>query len=156
MNFKNILVPYDGSEFSLHALQAAMNIVTDKDDARLCVLTVIPTPEAGSGRAYDSNESASGTLDFEDFHRTASVATEHAKKSLAQDVGIELDILGGKGAVDAVASPNTARGILGYSQIMDCDLIVMGQRGFQSHRGTLGSVCSAVASSSPVPVLVVR
>jgi nucleotide-binding universal stress UspA family protein len=159
MRYEKILVPYDGSEHSLHALQTAMKLVDGDDDARLCVLTVVPTPSIDLDRGFSEDaaaEAAPGTMDFETFHKSSSVATEHAKKSLVDDVSIELDLLGPKGSADAVASTSVARGILGYASMNGYDLIVMGRRGFKSVRGAVGSVCTEVLGGAQIPILTVQ
>lgn len=158
MRYHKILVPYDGSEFSIRALHTAMDIVSDDDEGRVCVLTVVPSPaiEFEHAREEPPGPYDSGTMNFENYHKVTNVATAHARKSLADDIRIELDVLGDKGTTDAVASSSIDRGILGYAKMNDFELIVMGIRGFKSASGSLGSVCTKVLCSPSIPVLVVK
>lgn len=156
MPYRNVLVPYDGSEYALHALHTAMELVAPDPRARLCVLTVIPPSDARRDRGFEEGDDAPGAMDYEEYHRETSVVTDHARRSLEDDVRIELDMLGEKGSVDAVASTTVARGIAGYAAMNGYDLIVMGRRGFKSARGKVGTVCSEVLAGTDLPVLTVR
>ena len=137
---ERILLATDGSPSAEHALEVAVALANDTD-AALDIVAVRPrriVGRAGSGGPINDLEAHGGVEHvLEDAAaRTAGlgrVATQHA---LHGDPVEEISLLAGK---------------------LGADLIVVGSRGHGVVVGTLlGSVSRALATTSAIPVTVVR
>jgi nucleotide-binding universal stress UspA family protein len=142
MEIRHILVPVDGSDLSLQAVEAAGSIAR-RFGAQVTLLTALEPPE--TVRAYMSEDAvkeverglwltADGMLD--------QALTRLGDPETRAEKWIEWD------------SPATA--ILTRAS-GGCDLIVMGSRGLgmqPTDRNLLGSVAERVLRRSPCPVLV--
>lgn len=137
--YEEILVPTDGSEASLDAVDEAAELA-DEQGARIHVLYVLDLTmlaDADSVTVVDAME-ASG-----------EEAIEQAR-TRARETGVE--------AVEASVQRGTPyRAILEYADENDIDLVVMGTHGRTGlNRLLLGSVTEKLVRLSPVPVLTVR
>lgn len=157
MLFKNVLVPYDGSDHAQRALAMAADLVADAPDAQIRIVNVIATsdfsPKYGKGNPfwhpYDSMDEAS-------YAKLIADAKESAIADLKADLADTLAKLGDKAVVDVVTSAGTGAGVVDYAADHGCDVIVMGSRGLGGIRGLLGSVSYSVLGESDLPVLVVK
>ncbi|MEY8561463.1 universal stress protein [Eggerthellaceae bacterium 3-80] len=154
--YRKILVPFDNSEPSQHALQAALDMTADAADAQITVLAVVD----GNDAIYETFKIASrmsGVLgDALDVNAVPEPEDERAKDiariqaDIAPLVGDAQNVV-----IDVVkGSPHDA--ITAYAAGEEADCIVMGHRGMGSVRGMLGSVCYSVLHKTNVPVLVVK
>lgn len=154
--YRKILVPFDNSEPSQHALQAALDMVSDTPDACITALSVADSNDA----IYETFKIASrmsGVLgDSLDVNAVPEPKDERAKeierieRLVAPLVGNTQNVV-----IDVVkGSPHDA--ITVYADEGDYDCIVMGHRGMGAVRGMLGSVCYSVLHKTNVPVLVVK
>lgn len=135
-----VLVPMDGSEMSVRALEYALDV---HDDAEITVLYVAGEPSPMMGKAL--------RLALEtDVQRAAEELAEEvfeAARERAAAHGVEIET--------EVALGNPARQIVDRAK--DADAVVLG-----SHGGTLrstlfmGNVARTVSSRAPVPVTIVR
>ncbi len=157
MLFKNILVPYDGSDHAQRALAMAADLAADAPDAKINIVNVIATsdfsPKYGKGNPfwhpYDSMDEAS-------YSKMISDAKQSAIIDLKADLALMLEKLGDKAVVDVITSAGTGAGVVDYAADHDCDVIVMGSRGLGGIRGLLGSVSYSVLGESDLPVIVVK
>lgn len=157
MLFKNIMVPYDGSDHARRALDMAINLVADDAEAKINVVNVIATsdfsPKYGKGNPfwhpYDSMDEAS-------YAKLMSDAKSSAIADLKAEIAEKLETLGDKAVVDVVTSAGTGAGVVDYATDNKCDLVVMGSRGMGGIRGLLGSVSYSVLGEADIPVLVVK
>ncbi|MFL1695928.1 universal stress protein [Weissella kandleri] len=142
MNYKNILVPVDGSKEAESALKQAIDI-TKHNHAKLHILHVIDT------RAFQN------VADF----KTAMVeeVADTAKKTLetylqqAKDAGIE--------DVEYSIEYGSPKNIIGHQAVekYNIDLIIMGATGLNTiERFLIGSVTEYVTRSAKVDTLIVR
>lgn len=148
MPYTHLLVPTDGSELSVRALDQAIALAKALG-AQLTVLHAkppVPLPILGLGDAIDP-----ATIDA-----LVRAGRENAERVMAEALaqvrhgGLEP----GEQAVEH-ASPHAA--IVTAARELGCDLIVMASHGRRGLEGLLlGSETQKVLATSPCPVLVVR
>jgi nucleotide-binding universal stress UspA family protein len=145
--FKRILVPVDGSETSLSALQTAGRLARD-NGGQLRVVHVMDRSAYLTG--YDPSGGAAGAL-YEALRSSAHQVLADAE-SAARAAGVPvdsamLDELGTR-LGDAVAEAAKA---------WQADLVVVGTHGRSGpSRLLLGSGAEQIIRMAPVPVLVIR
>jgi len=142
--FKHIIVPIDGSDFSLQAVDLAASLAKEQG-ATCTVFTVVDiVPAAALAAATPDLVSAwLKTLDEQ-----AQVAVNEAVNRM-RSAGVEANAEVARGyAPDA---------ILQVAKQHAGDVIVMGSHGRSGLRRLfLGSVAETVLRSAPMPVLIVR
>ncbi len=138
--FNKILVAYDGSAHSEHALELAIKIAACSEAA------------IGLVYAYDKIPAFLGEPDYETLtSRTALKAQE-----LINEVAARLAARGVVVATNVLQGP-AAEAILHVAEAEQYDLIVMGSRGLSDWQGALlGSISHRVLHQARVPVLIVR
>ncbi|MDO4183010.1 MAG: universal stress protein [Coriobacteriia bacterium] len=145
MEIKKIMVPYDGSESALNAMEYALYL-REALNATVDVVSVVPPKgiEAGVGElaAYENalNDLAAGTEELLKEHLVTAFDTDILQKVNAQ----------------AVVDKATVEGIRRYVGENDVDLVIMGRRGVGALRAVLGSVSTAVLRELDIPVLTVK
>ena len=134
MQFKNIVVPYDGSDHSKDALKIGKGFLDDDPEATLHVITVIDSEFIDPPTDYDGLGYAAGmplgTFDIQEYQELSKLALERAKESLTEG----------------------AKEVFGDH----CDLVIIGRRGLGKIRSLLGSVSTGVLHEVDVPVLTVK
>ena len=111
MLFKNVMVPYDGSDHAIRALDTAAKLIADDPNAKIHVVNVIATsdftPKYGNSNPfwhpYDSMDEAS-------YARLMVEAKESAIADLKADLHDTLAELGDKASVDVITSAGTGAG----------------------------------------------
>lgn len=136
--YNDILIPTDGSEGSMAAVDQAIEL-TNANDATLHTLYVVQTnigSDEGLAGAYQAFEEAG---------------------EAAIDAVIERAEAAGVGAVESsIAHGTPHRAIIEYVEDRGIDIVVMGTHGRTGlDRYLLGSVTEKVVRLSPVPVLTV-
>jgi len=148
MPYRHLLVPTDGSELSVRALDQAIGLAKVLG-AQLTVLHAqppVPLPILGLGDAIDPV-----TIDTM-MRATREGAAAVMDAAIAQVRGAGLQA--SQQAVEH-ASPHLA--IVTAARELGCDLIVMASHGRRGLEGLLlGSETQKVLATSPCPVLVVR
>lgn len=134
-----ILVPVDGSEYSLKAVENACNLAKSQPPSSLVLVAVaIEIPELSEGRFI-----------YDKMKAQAEAALAQAKE-VAQKSGVVAEELLAIGA-----SP--AEEIVKVAKDEKADLIVIGSRGLAGKTSSfLGSTASKVVTYSPCSVLVVK
>jgi nucleotide-binding universal stress UspA family protein len=134
-----ILVPVDGSAYSLKAVETACDLAKAQAPATV-VLTAV---------AVQIPELEEGVYIAEKMKAQAEIALAKAKE-VAQGKGIDAAVILGTGA-----SP--ADEIVQVAKDQQADLVVIGSRGLAGKtRSFLGSTASQVVTYSPCSVLVVK
>ena len=134
-----ILVPVDGSAYSLKAVETACDLAKAQAPATL-VLTAV---------AVQIPELEEGVYIAEKMKAQAEIALAKAK-DVAQAKGVEATVILAIGASPADA-------IVQVAKEQQADLIVIGSRGLAGKtRSFLGSTASQVVTYSPCSVLVVK
>lgn len=155
--YKKLLVPYDDSESSRHALQNALELASGVPDARITVLNVVEWHDYNAETfkiASRLSGSAANDLDMDAIAEIGSEAEAHEMERIKADIA---DIVGDVDFVDiAIVNGSPHDAIVAYASDMDHDCIVMGHRGMGLLRGMLGSVAFSVLNKADRPVLVVK
>lgn len=144
MNFKNILIPYDGSNFSNRAFKVALDLAK-KYNSEITVMICIDVHYSGTwyldNRISDQN--------FKRLYNSAKV--EIGKLQLeAKKFSVTLDSV-------ILESEQIVKTIVDYAKSHNFSLIVMGSHGRRGiDKLLLGSVASGVLQKSVCPVLVVK
>ncbi len=147
-----ILVPYDGSKYSKHALIRAIEIAK-KDESKIDIITVsnvdyINPPGALLGMVSSSTIGAIKKI------------TASAKKEAAQMLSTQVSECRAKGikADSKVLSGNITEEILKYAKQKKITLIVLGSQGLHGIQKLkiLGSISRKVSELANCPVLIVR
>ncbi len=141
-----ILVPVDGSPFSMAALDAAVDYAKSKKDVNICLINVIPYLDG-----LDLEISAA------DREKLKQGYAKRGEYIVQQACGI----LAGKDIISTcrtvVASASVPDAIVDYAEQEKVDLIIMGSKGLSpSSRFRMGSVASKVVKHSPCSVYVVK
>jgi len=145
MAFKNILVPYDDSECSLHAFKIATEIAK-KFNSKLTVLTVIPKSYHTSG--LYSNVKFDEILLKE--QRDSANSALSKVDSIAKKQGIKL-------AKYVLESNAVVKQIVSFAKSEKFDLIVMGTHGRTGwSKLIIGSVANGIIQTANCPALVVK
>ena len=140
--FNNILVPVDGSDHALHAINVACDLA-QKYGATLRLVHAYP-PLFTDAMMSEADIEAIIALRIQAGEAILQRAMEHASACVS-DITTEL-----RQAPDAEA-------ILEEAEAHNCDLIVMGTRGLGRLAGLLlGSVSHKVVQHAKCPVLLVR
>ena len=139
------LVPIDGSEQSMHALEYAVSVFPDVETTVLHAIDPMET-HYGEGQLVHSEEA---------YKRIQADAEQLLAD--AEDVAREYDA-DVRSTIAVEWGPNRpAAAILDYADANDVDHVIMGSHGRSgTSRILLGSVAEAVARRSPAPVTVVR
>lgn len=144
MSFKNILIPYDGSDFSKRAFKTALDLAV-KYDAELTIITCIDIHYSGTW--YQDNRISD--QNFNRLYKTAKAEIEKLN-SEARKYRITLDS-------KILESPQIVKTIIDYVKSHSIDLIVMGSHGRKGlDKLILGSVANGVLQRANCPVLVIR
>ena len=153
--FDDILVPFDGSEAAVRALDAAVSIAGDK--AVITLLQVADQPEDDDPTAVVAKRMAGTIRDEKAAEQEAAQYWEDIDESLER-VAKEARAKAGEGVEVrcVVKSGNAATVIAEYANANDVDIIVMGRRGLGKVRAMLGSVSQRVAHETDLPLLLVR
>jgi nucleotide-binding universal stress UspA family protein len=144
MLFRNILVPYDDSKCSLHAVKVAVNIAK-KYNSKVTVATCIPVFYTGKW--------------YEDHKYMEAVSKK--RKETALETLKRVQDLGGKSKiainVHVFEAESIVKGIVSFAKTHKIDLIVMGTSGRTNiSRLVLGSVANGVTQNVHCPVLLIR
>jgi nucleotide-binding universal stress UspA family protein len=148
IEIKKILVPIDGSEYSLHAVQYATRIARNEKAQLFCIHVVTPripygyaTPAASStkNRYYDDIKSKVESW----FDNVRNMAKAEGIFDIKTEIFIDV-----KSIIESIIEYATQRNI---------DLIVIGTRGRTGlKRFFMGSVANGVVQHAHCSVLVIR
>ena len=143
MNMTKVLVPVDGSQNSLHAVDTVMKAIAEGRSLDVHLLNVQPQIVSGHARMYLRKD-----LIDEYYAEEGEKALAAAKDKLTQ-AGIPFTASHQVG--------NASELIAKYVKTHGCELIVMGTRGLGSVQSMmLGSVATKVLHLVSVPVTLVK
>jgi nucleotide-binding universal stress UspA family protein len=138
--YKSILVPFDGSDFSKRALNRACRLAQN-DNAEVTVLYVIPRYE-----------------EMIDFFKTASIRMSLYKEAARITASAKgLASLQGIMVKTGIAEGHAADKIIEAARKMVNGLIVMGSHGYRGmNKAIMGSTAERVILDATCPILAVR
>lgn len=143
--FKHILVPVDGSETSMLALDKAAQMAKTFGSTVTALYVIDPYPFTGVGADFAYGQAQYITAATGE----ANTALEAARKAL--------DAAGVPATTVVSESHAVHEGVVRAVESAGADLIVMGSHGRRGlQKLMLGSVAQRVLSSVHIPVLVVR
>ena len=144
MVFNKILVPYDGSKYSKHALKTAIDLAKKYNSKILCV-TCIDVIYRGSWY-YDSEYYNSKIKEQKEIARKSVANLE----SMSKKQGIPFDFM-------VFQSRSVVEKIIALSETKNIDLVVMGSHGRTGFdKLLLGSVANGVVQHVKCPVMVIK
>lgn len=149
-SFKKILIPTDGSENSLRAIEAGKSIAAAFQSEVFLIHVVNMDP---SGMLGDTGFYKEKGVTFFEVHehliQKAKEILEKTKESLG-DCAARTTTFVAEGYAPSV--------IIDYVSANGIDLVVIGSRGMASsaHKLLLGSVASKIVHSVDVPVMIVK
>ena len=146
--FKKIVVPVDGSEHALEAVDAAVDIA-GKYDSEIFLVNV--------------SRRAKYTGDIDKFAQSeyrqagSSFVTDELAKNILENARTRARQAGKSDPKFELREGNVARSIVDFAKEVKADCIVMGSRGLGDIDSMLlGSVSHKVSSLAPCTVVVVR
>lgn len=144
MAITNILVPFDGSVYSVKAFNAALDIAK-KHDAKINVLTCLEKENLG---AWYVDKRINKQI-IRDAKKVAMVFLSKLEKT-ANSSGVSL-------SVHVLETKSISKQIVDFANSKKINLIVIGSHGQTGfNRFLLGSVSNAVSQSAKCPVLIIK
>ncbi|MCD0502403.1 universal stress protein [Bordetella petrii] len=138
-----ILVPIDGSETAMRALEAAIAMAGLRQDTELHLLNV-PLPILSGHAKMFLDKSA-----VQDYYDEEGAKALAEAKGAAEKSGVRF--------VAAIKPGQSAQTITDYARDQQCAQIVMGTRGLSALPGILlGSVANKVIHLAEIPVTLVK
>jgi nucleotide-binding universal stress UspA family protein len=134
-----ILVPVDGSAYSLKAVENAVNLAKSNPPSTLVLVAA----------AMEIADLAEGRYIYDKMKAQAETALAQAKE-IAQGKGVTPEVI-------LASGPSPAEEIVAVAKKENADLIVIGSRGLGAKTHSfIGSTASKVVTYSPCSVLVVK
>ena len=146
--FENILVPLDGSEYSIKAVEYAGRMAKGFN-SKLIALYILP-----SSIRYNlssDNENSEINSQFNQIIQTSYIEAQNWLNDITKIIDIEIvtEVI--------IAKESIVSEIIEFAELRSIDLIIMGTRGRTGFKKLLlGSVASGVVTYSHCPVLVIR
>lgn len=153
--FKNILVPYDGSDAARHALDAAIGVASDH--AVITLLQAADQPSAGDPTAVVAERMAGVVRSEEEVKQEVAQYWETIEEHLARVAAEAAEEASKHVEMRCVVKEGSPAAVItDYARNNDVDIIVMGRRGLGSVRAAFGSVSQRVAHEIDLPLLLVK
>ena len=148
IKFENILVPLDGSGYSIKAVEYAGRMAKGFN-SKLIALYILP-----SSIRYNlpsNKENSEINSQFNQIIQGSYIEAQNWLKDIAKKIDIEIvtEVI--------IAKESIVSEIIEFAEQRSIDLIIMGTRGRTGFKKLLlGSVASGVVTYSHCPVLVIR
>jgi len=144
--FKNILVPYDGSNCSYYAFKVSLDIAK-KYNSKITILSCLKRELRGlHWYGFDA--------------RTENALLKKQKKALEKDLTKFEPLIKKEGVsinTKILEPQSVVKSIVSYSKSNKIDLIVMGSHGRKGFdKLLLGSVANGVSQRASCPILIVK
>lgn len=160
MLYKKILVPFDGSDHAMKAVNAACEMLRDNIDAQMRIITIVPAPAVNladiTRDSWNDLVPPVALMDMNDYVKVISQRIESERENLSEKLGELIAEFGDRAQIDAIPNLSAIEGITDYAEKNGVDLIVMGRRGLGAFRGALGSVSYGILRATDIPVLTIK
>lgn len=143
---KKILVPVDGSKFSVMAMEKAQEIA-GAFGSRIIILNVLEVSRID----YPSNPYKFSHQLIEEYQKESRIISS----KILNEAQILLEDIADKSSFHSIEG-NPADVIVNYANDNDIDLVIMGSSGMGGVLNMLGSVTRKVVLSIEKPILIVR
>ena len=144
MGITNILVPFDGSSFSIKAFNAAIDIAK-KQDSKIFILTCLEKNNLG---AWYKDKQVNRQIIKDAKKFALGFLTKLEEKAEKSGIPVSAYIL---------ETESISKQIVSFANSKKVDLIVIGSHGRTGfNRFLLGSISNAVSQSSRCPVLIMK
>jgi nucleotide-binding universal stress UspA family protein len=146
--FKNILVPLDGSEYSIKALEYA-SIMAKGFNSKLIALYILPSSIRYN--LFVNKEKSKINSPFNQIIQVSYIEAQNWLKDITKKIDLEIvtEVI--------IAEESIVSEIIEFAERENIDLIIMGTRGRTGFKKLLlGSVASGVVNFAHCPVLVIR
>ena len=144
--YKNILVPYDGSKYSIRAFKIALDMA-EKYNSKITILACLLKPIYRGVWYYDSRYTKAI------LKKEEKIAKENIAK-LVDNVKNKSDVLIKSKIIPTYAIANQ---IVTFAKTNKMDLIVMGSHGRTGfNKLLLGSVANSVSQQARSPILLAK
>ena len=155
--YKKVLVPFDSSEASRHALEAAVEMIRGVEGAAITVLNVVEWHDYNAETFKIASRMSGVVGDSLDMNAISEIGEEAESREAAKIRDEVTGIIGEVDCVDiAIVNGSPHDTIVAYANDLGFDCIVMGHRGMGLIRGMLGSVAFSVLQKANKPVVVVK
>ena len=155
--YRNILVPYDGSESASKALTAAIDLAVDPKPVTITVLQVAKTDNLDKTSFEIAMHMAGLTDDPERIDLLRDEYLAAYKNQMREKVEQFFEGLPENIDIKIVVKRGDPRDVIcDFAKENNVDCIIMGRRGISGIRATLGSVSTAILRNTDLPVMVVR
>lgn len=142
-SFKNILVPYDFTNFADSAFERAIEIAK-KFDSKITLISVMGSNIDTSGMSY------SRAQEVHDEMETKTKQDLNKVKDSTKNEGVDVE-------TQIIHESSTIGGILSFAEKNSVDLIVVGSHGRSGFKKlVLGSVAAGIITKAKCPVMVVK
>ena len=146
--FENILVPLDGSEYSIKAVEYAGRMAKGFN-SKLIALYILPSSIRYN--LLSNQENSEINPQFNQIIQRSYIEAQNWLKDIAKKIDIEIvtEVI--------IAKESIVSEIIEFAEQRSIDLIIIGTRGRTGFKKLLlGSVASGVVTYSHCPVLVIR
>ena len=144
MVFSNILVPFDGSVFSMRAFKAAINIAKGRK-SKIHVLTCLEKDNLGAWY-IDKRINKQIIRDAKNFAKESMVRLE----KIAEEESVSITI-------HIKETKSIAKEILSFADSRKINLVIIGSHGQTGfNKMILGSVSNKVSQIAKCPVLIIK
>lgn len=146
MIFKNILVPYDGSKYSLHAFKTALDMA-EKYDSKITILACLLKPVYRGVWYYDSRYTKAILKKEEKVAKqNITKLVDDVKKKIDKSINVKI-----------IPTVSITDKIVTFVKTNKIDLIVMGSHGRTGFdKLLLGSVANGVSQKAKCPILIIK
>ena len=146
MLFKNILVPYDGSKYSIHAFKVALDMA-QRYDSKITILACLPKPTYRGVWYYDSRYTKTVLKKEEKVAKqNITKLVSDVKKKINKPINVKI-----------IPTVSVTDKIITFVKTNKIDLIVMGSHGRTGFdKLLLGSVANGVSQKAKCPILIIK
>ena len=146
MLFKNILVPYDGSKYSIHAFKIALDMA-EKYNSKITILACLLKPIYRGVWYYDSRYTKAILKKEEKVAKqNITKLVDDVKKKIDKSINVKI-----------IPTVSITDKIVTFVKTNKIDLIVMGSHGRTGFdKLLLGSVANGVSQKAKCPILIIK